>query len=87
MADELVPLRQRYLDACKARRDGGRLDTGVRWFIKYCIFARGVSPVSRLNAGSPLGEKVEREQLLMDWCLWLALAKPSGRHCTMKIRK
>ena len=83
-ARQLVPLRKRVLDACRARRDGGRLDTGVRWFIKYCIFARGESPVSKLHAGSALGDKIEREQLLMDFCLWLAVSKPSGRQISVK---
>jgi hypothetical protein len=56
----------------------------VRWWIKYCLLGRKVLPYSRLTASSPLEGKIEMENLLMDFCLWLALARPSGRQISAK---
>ena len=58
---------------------GGRLSTGVRWWLKYCIYGRQTSPFTRLPSGSPLEDQLEAEQMFMDFVLWLALCRPSGR--------
>ena len=72
-------LRQVYLDAATADMSGGAKTTGVRWWLKFCVHGRNSSPVTHLHAGSPLADKLEAEQMLMDFVLWLALCRPSGR--------
>ena len=72
-------LRQVYLDAARARPGGRSKDTGVRWWLKFCVYARGVSPYTHLTALSSHHEKVEAEQLLCDFAIWLAMCKPSGK--------
>ena len=72
-------LRQVYLDAATADRSGGARTTGVRWWLKFCLYGRTTSPFTSLQAHSPLAEQLEAEQLLMDFVLWLALCRPSGR--------
>ena len=72
-------LRQTYLDAATADRSGGAKTTGVRWWLKFCLYGRSVSPVTRLHADSPFAAKLAAEQLLMDFVLWLATCRPSGR--------
>ena len=78
-AAQLGGLRQRFLAAATIDGTGGLKTTGVRWWLKYCVFARNVLPFTRLSAASPLAEKIEAEQLLMDFAIWLALFRPSGR--------
>ena len=81
-------LRRRFLDAATADRSGGLRTTGVRWWLKYVVLVRGLQPFTRLTAASPLEEKVRAEQLLMDFVVWLALYRPSGRPISARtIRK
>lgn len=68
-------------------RSGGLRTTGVRWWLKYIVLGRGRVPFTRLTAQSSLEEKLEAEQLLMDFALWLALCKPSGRTISAKTIK
>ena len=77
-------IRQTYLDAATADRSGGAKTTGVRWWLKFCLYGRSVSPVTHLHAGSPFAEKLEAEQLLMDFVLWLATCRPSGKPVSAK---
>jgi hypothetical protein len=77
-------IRQTYLDAATADRSGGAKTTGVRWWLKFCLFGRSVSPITRLQFDSPLAEKLAAEQLLMDFVLWLATCRPSGRPVSAK---
>ena len=72
-------VRQAYLDAATADLSGGARATGVRWWLKFCLYGRSSSLVTELHAGSHLAEKLAAEQLLMDFVLWLALCRPSGR--------
>ena len=71
-------MRQRFIDACRADMSGGKKSTGVRWWLKYCIYGRQTSPFTRLPSGSPLEDQLEAEQMFMDFVLWLALCRPSG---------
>ena len=81
-------LRRRFLDAATADGSGGLRTTGVRWWLKYVVLVRGLQPHTRLTAASPLEEKVKAEQLLMDFVVWLALYRPSGRPLSARtIRK
>ena len=77
-------LRQTYIDAATADLSGGARSTGVRWWIKFCIYGRATSPVRHLPPGSPWADMLEAEQLLVDFVLWLALCRPSGRPVSAK---
>lgn len=54
-----------YASASSAIED----DTSYAW----------TSPLTRLPPGAPLAEMLEAEQLLMDFVIWLATCRPSGR--------
>ena len=62
-----------------ARGAHGKLPTGVRWWIKYCVYGRRVSPVRSVDEHSPRAEKLLEEELLMDFVLWLVACRPSGK--------
>jgi hypothetical protein len=76
--------RQTYLDAATADRSGGAKTTGVRWWLKFCLHGRSVSPVTHLHANSEFADKLEAEQLLMDFVLWLVACRPSGKPVSVK---
>ena len=77
-------VRQMYLDAATADRSGGAKTTGVRWWLKFCLYGRSVSPVTQLHANSFFADKLAAEQLLMDFVLWLATCRPSGKPVSAK---
>jgi len=77
-------LRQTYLDAATADRSGGAKSTGVRWWLKFCLYGRSESPVTRFGSDASLEAKLAAEQLLMDFVLWLATCRPSGRPVSAK---
>ena len=77
-------LRQAYLDAATADLSGGARTTGVRWWLKFCLYGRNTSPVTQLTAQSHLADKLQAEQMLMDFVLWLALCRPSGKPVSAK---
>ena len=77
-------LRQLYLNAAVRDRAGGAKSTGVRWWLKFCVFGRSEFPTTRLTASSSLEDKLKAEQLLMDFAIWLATCSPSGRPVSAK---
>jgi hypothetical protein len=81
---DLALLRSAFMNRATADGTGGDKTPAVRWWIKYCVFVRGVNPFTRLTAMSPLEEKLEAEELLMDFCLWLAICRPSGKQISAK---
>ena len=83
-ASERGSLRTLYLNAAVRDRQGGARSTGVRWWLKFCIFGRSTHPTTRLTASSSLEAKLEAEQLLMDFAIWLATCRPSGRPVSAK---
>ena len=61
-----------------------RQQTGVRWFVKFCVHAKGRAPMTELSQHSPWEEQLEATQLLMDFAVWLAVSRPSGRPIAAK---
>ena len=61
-----------------------RQQTGVRWFVKFCVHGRGQAPMTALTKESPWEEQLEATQLLMDFAIWLATSRPSGRPISVK---
>ena len=82
--EERGSLRQLYINAAVRDRAGGARSTGVRWWLKFCVFGRSTSPVTSLTASSPMEAKLEAETLLMDFAIWLATCKPSGNEISAK---
>ena len=76
-------LRKGFVDRALAGGPRSR-STGVRWFVKYCLYGRGTLPFTSLSRDSPLAAKLEAEQLLMDFAIWLAICRPSGRPISAK---
>ena len=62
-----------------ARGARGKLPTGVRWWIKYCWYGRGLNPIRTVDEHSSRAEKLEEETLLMDFIVWLVSCQPSGK--------
>merc|ERR1711965_674990 len=69
-------LRSRILRAAVADGAGGARATGVRWYLKYCVLARNTSPISGLRSSSSEAHVLERETLVMDFVIWLLMARP-----------
>lgn len=72
-------LRRRFVNAAMADRKGGATTTGVRHFLRFCVYGRRISPARGLDNSSPLTQKLAAERLLMDFGIWLVLSKPTGR--------
>ena len=85
---ELARLRMRVLLAASKDRRGGVTQTGVRWWLKYCLVGRQLSPirlpVQLSDAERRLAEDLEDETMLMDFVMWLVVCKPSGRHISAR---
>jgi hypothetical protein len=79
----LVKLRNRLAATATARERKGTLPTGVRWWIKFTLFGRGISPVRTVDEQSSRAEKIEEETLLMDFVVWLVAVRPSGKHISI----
>ena len=75
----LGKLRDRLLMMATSHGARGKLSTGVRWWIKYCVYGRKTSPVRSVDEQSPRALKLLEEELLMDFVVWLVACKPSGR--------
>jgi hypothetical protein len=59
-------------------------ECSVRWFVKFCVHARGRAPMTQVHQHSPWEEQLEATQLLMDFAVWLAVSRPSGRPISAK---
>jgi len=56
----------------------------VRWWIIFCLYVRGISPVRTVDEASSRQAKAEEEELLMDFCTWLVTCWPSGKRIAPK---
>ena len=77
-------LRDRCLLGATSLGARGKLSTGVRWWCKFCVHGRGVSPIRMVDESSSRADKLADEQLLMDFVVWLVACRPSGR--TVKVK-
>ena len=77
---KLAAQKRNFLNSANADGSGGQHSTGVRWWTVYCVWGRGVSPIPdprRLRADDDY--RLEVEDLLEDFAVWLAVCRPSGR--------
>ena len=82
-SSEIAEHKRRFLDAANADRRGGRHSTGVRWWFVFCVHGRGVSPIPDPRDASRVA-RLEVEDLLEDYAVWLAMYRPSGRQVAHK---
>ena len=75
----LDKIRDRMLMMATAQGAHGKLPTGVRWWIKYCVYGRRTCPVRSVDEHSARALKLLEEELVMDFVIWLVACKPSGR--------
>jgi hypothetical protein len=78
--DEPAALRDvkyRFLRGAMADGKGGQHSTGVRYWLIYTVFVRGVSPIQDPRDQS-WETAAEFEDLLEDCAVWVAVCKPSG---------
>ena len=75
----LERLRNRFLAHATALGARGKLPQGVKWWIKFCVYGKNISPIREVDDRSPRVEKLLEEQLLMDYVVWLVACRPSGR--------
>lgn len=76
--------RARFIEAATAVGRRGQVPTGVRWWLKYVVFGRGMQPWTELQHLDSLQAKVKAEQVLIDFAIWLATCRPSGRPVSAK---
>ena len=60
-----------YVDLAYHDGAGGDNQTGVRWWIRFCVYGLGVSVQRVLPEDAPLAEKLEEELLVMRFACWL----------------
>ena len=77
-------LRDRCLLGATSLGAKGKMSTGVRWWFKFCVYGRNVSPIRVVDESSSRADKLAEEQLLMDFVVWLVACRPSGRPIKVK---
>ena len=81
---ERAALRARFMEASTAARRKGRLEQGVKWWLKYVVYGRKMRPWTELDLHSPLHLKRAAEELLQDFVIWLVTACPGGKQISAK---
>jgi hypothetical protein len=70
--------KRRFLDASIVDGRGGQHSTGVRWWILFCVWYLGKTPIPDPRDRS-YEALIEIEDDLEDCAVWLAVTRPSGR--------
>ena len=78
-AEPRPDLRTRFLSEASADHRGGATNTGVRWWMRYCLGGRCISPLQHVERDAPHAAKLDAEIVFMDFALWLYFEQPSGR--------
>lgn len=60
-----------YIDHAYHDGMGGDNQTGVRWWIRFCVYGVGTSVARVLGEHAPLSEKLAEELLVMRFACWL----------------
>jgi hypothetical protein len=60
-----------YIDHAYHDGMGGDTQTGVRWWIRFCVYGMGVRAARVLDERAPLAEKLTEELLVMRFACWL----------------
>ena len=76
--------RERLILASSADGAGGARATGVRHWIRYCLWGRDTSPLRWADEDASRRERQDDEELLMDFALWLVYCKPLGNEIAPK---
>ena len=85
MSDELHECKRIFLDASNADGKGGRHSTGVRWWLVYCVYGLGVTPIPDPRRMARDWEfALEWENIIEDYAIWVVAYCPSGRRVSHK---
>jgi hypothetical protein len=74
---ELDEAKRRFLDASMADRKGGSGSTGVRYWLIYCVYGLGASPIQDPRDAS-WETALQYEDRLEGMAVWIAVCKPCG---------
>ena len=77
-------LRDCFVSGATSVGAKGKVSTGVRWWLKFCVYGKNVSPIREVDESSSRSAKLGEEQLLMDFVVWLVACRPSGRPIRVK---
>ena len=76
--------RERLILASTADRCGGARNPGVRHWIRYMLWGRGLSPIRWADEQAPREARNADEELLCDFALWLVYCQPLGNFISPK---
>ena len=76
---DMTSWKRRYLDAATSDRSGGQHTTGVRWWLVFMCWVMRLDPLPPGSWMQSWDVAVSYEDLLEDYAVWLAVARPSGR--------
>jgi hypothetical protein len=71
------------LCAANADRVGGQHSTGVRAWLGYCVYGRGISPIPDPLDVSMAHRRLVEERL-EDFAVWYAVCRPSGKQASYR---
>jgi hypothetical protein len=72
--------KRRWLDAATVKR--GKLTTGARYWVTYCVHVLGVSPIMPLDASGALRRLYE--SWLEDMAVWCVECRPCGNYISTR---
>lgn len=76
--------RERLILASSADGHGGAKNPGVRHWIRYMLWGRGLSPIRWADEQAPRAARSADEELLCDFALWLVYCQPLGNYISPK---
>ena len=83
-SDVIASMREAYVLASSRDRQANQSSATVKYWLYFTLLGRGVSAVRSVDASSSTADKLDEEQLLMDFAVWLMLTKPGGRSISWK---
>ena len=72
------------MQASTADGKGNSAHAAVKYWIYFTLIVRGISPVRTVDDSSPRAAKLDEEELLMDYAVYLVTCKPGGRYISPK---
>ena len=76
--------RERLILASTADGQGGARNPGVRHWLRYTLWGRGLSPIRWADEQAPREARNADEELLCDFALWLVYCQPLGNYISPK---
>ena len=83
-APAIAKMREAFVLASSKDGRANSTSATVKYWLYFTLLGRRISPVRSVDAASSRAEKLDEEQLLMDFGIWLMLTKPGGRNISWK---